>query len=75
MIPMKKRDILRREAIDSSIFRGHELTRFKWATPTRGWADCKNCAAWVTVIVNPAPNEIDIGGPAVAVNCPITDEE
>lgn len=30
---------------------------------------CAKCNKWVQVIVNPQPNEINIGGPAVATNC------
>jgi hypothetical protein len=28
-----------------------------------------NCGKWIQVESNPAPNGIDIGGPAVALNC------
>ena len=33
----------------------------------RATAHCTLCGAWVQVIAHPAPNEIDIGGEAVAV--------
>ncbi len=29
-----------------------------------------SCGAWVQVETNPMPNSIDIGGPAVAIDCP-----
>ena len=42
--------------------------------------ECSQCAdppvtGWVLVKTHPLPNEIDIGGPAVALNCPFTDEQ
>lgn len=74
---------LRREAIVSATARGHKLARFdRWST-TRGHAVCVNesapiigtfpqdtrCLQWVIIDTAPAPNGIDIGGPAVAINC------
>lgn len=67
---------LKREARDAATWRGHRLTPFRtWAwrdattRPTRAHADCRDCGRGVTVDVAPAPNGIDIGGAAVAVNC------
>jgi hypothetical protein len=70
---------LKRQAGAGARWRGHKLG--KWQSPT-GWADdrayaeCGNagCHASVSVDVTPAPNGIDIGGSAVAVNCPDTEE-
>jgi hypothetical protein len=60
---------LQREAARAARFREHRLGRWEehetWAT-----AKCRDCPAQVTVNTKPMPNEIDIGGDAVAVNCP-----
>jgi hypothetical protein len=63
---------LRKEAEIACKFRGHKLG--KWATyhrESRSLANnaCKVCEDWVQCNSNPAPNDIDIGGPAVALNC------
>lgn len=64
---------LKREARESATWRGHKLRPFvtyhdgKVATAT-----CRDCPVSVTVNTHPAPNEIDIGGDAVAINCPAT---
>lgn len=34
-----------------------------------GIATCKVCGAYVGIDSDPWPNGIDIGGPAVAINC------
>jgi hypothetical protein len=34
-----------------------------------GLSTCAICGAWVQVLLNPLPNEIDLGGPAVAQDC------
>lgn len=79
---MRAYDRLRQEATLAAVRRGHKLTRFArsgWrirATkelPTIGLANCTNpnCRAWVLVDTRPLPNGIDLGGPAVAVGCPL----
>lgn len=67
---MKKIDRLIREAKDSMIFRKH--------VPKKAIKDkkqaiilCNDCTGWVQVLTKPWPNEIDIGGNAIAENCPI----
>ena len=46
-----------------------------WAAPWHGEyrsvqsAVCETCGAGVSISTRPLPNEIDIGGSAVAVNC------
>jgi len=66
---------LRREARAAAEARGHALGKFPsvpaWAAAMGGssTAECDTCGAWVQVIAKPAPNEIGIGGSAVAVNC------
>jgi hypothetical protein len=59
---------LMKEAKDAATWRGHTVGRWKFG---KDWAEltCKTCGAWVQVQTNPPPNGIDIGGPAVAINC------
>ena len=33
-----------------------------------------NCCAYVQILPDPAPNQIDIGGTAVSMNCPVSDD-
>lgn len=59
---------LKREARESCEWRGHDMGRF-YAEGKHFTAICRRCSKWVCVTPNPLPNEIDIGGPAVAVGC------
>lgn len=65
------------QAVDAMTWRGHEvdhdrtLTSWPEGGRLRAVLYCKNCPAQVTVDTDPLPNGIDIGGDAVAVNCPI----
>ena len=66
---------LKREALKSTRARGHKI---HWAPPYHGelrslqTGTCTraHCSAWVQTDTRPQPNGIDIGGPAVALNCP-----
>ena len=62
--------LLTAAATVASMDRGHDMV---WQHPpvsaTINNAECKVCGAWVQVNTNPAPNQIDIGGPSVAVDC------
>lgn len=79
---MRRVDRLKREAREAAEWRRHRLTR--WHTvgvgPTahdrryppmiKGYfATCRYCGKGVNVIPNPMPNEIDVSGEAVALNC------
>jgi hypothetical protein len=62
---------LRKRAAQAATWRGHKL---KWShginMGVRLLQNAKcNCGAEVQINTKPAPNEIDIGGDAVAVNC------
>lgn len=61
---------LKQEAREASERRGHEMKRYRrrefWNTP---YAECRHCGAEVDVTTKPAPNQIDIAGEAVAINC------
>lgn len=70
---MKNLDQLKREASRSANFRGHRL---KWGNPfgrANGpkscFARCRKCNMELLIIEQPAPNEINISGEAVALNC------
>jgi hypothetical protein len=67
---------LKRRAREFAALRGHKLGDFvhsDWRPATVATAECAHpgCKAFVTVNAKPAPNEIDIGGDAVAVHCPV----
>ena len=64
---------LRMRAESACETRGHRLG--KWDTrhgESRSLAnnECIGCGAWVQCNTRPQPNGIDIGGTAVALNCP-----
>ena len=64
---------LRRNARLSAYRRGHFLKPFQKDSEDHGniraTTACRHCGMEVQVITKPAPNEIDIGGEAVALNC------
>jgi len=70
----KPLSLLRTEAEESCKLRGHEI---EWRRPLMSKLSnstiqngvCKHCGEWVQLTDNPQPNGIDIGGPAVALNC------
>lgn len=65
-------ETLRREATTACKWRGHSM---RWDKPFEyhgGQAQtgkCRVCGMEVTVMTRPMPNEIDIGGEAVALTC------
>ena len=72
---MRKIERLRKEALESCEWRGHQMRKFeraqKWLRGSQnGLSMCQTCGAWVVINANPAANDIDIGGPAVALICP-----
>ena len=67
---MKSLITLKNEALGSCNFRGHSMG--KWLTVKdrkAATSECEICGAWVQVQTNPAANDIDIGGTAVAMGC------
>ena len=60
---------LRAEANRAARWRGHTMGAWVALTPNRAHAVCDVCGATVTVDTCPAPNDIDIAGSAVAVEC------
>jgi len=66
---------LKSEAKESATWRGHRLDRFSHTTRNGGIhavAFCRNegCTAEVSILTRPAPNEIEVVGRAVALQCP-----
>jgi hypothetical protein len=57
------------EAAEAARLRGHSLGRWEQTGGARWHSQCLRCTAWVQALGNPQPNEIDIGGPAVAIGC------
>lgn len=69
---MTKYESLKNQAKELASNRMHKLGRFTFRlSPNRmvGCAECTVCKAHVTINTNPLPNDIDIGGTAIAVNC------
>ncbi len=60
---------LKKEALASMKFHGHDPSRFRNWSPTLAESHCVRCGKWVQVNTKPAPNEIDVGGTAVALGC------
>lgn len=65
---MTKLERLRKEALKSCQWRGHVMTRFYGDKLSR-FSDCKNCGRYVVITAHPLPNDIEIGGSAIALNC------
>ena len=71
---MNKSEIrkLKKEARDACKRRGHDMKNFVglfMRDRTIYRSKCKRCAMYVDVNTNPLPNQIDIGGTAVAMTC------
>lgn len=73
---MTKLRRLKKEALESCKFRGHRMGRFisynpffEFTSLTTAYAHCKICDKQVTVCTKPLPNEVEIGGEAVALYC------
>lgn len=65
---------LRQEALEGCNFRNHSMGRFSYYHENNiGISLCTNpgCSGYVQILTKPMPNEIEIGGDAVALQCPI----
>ena len=49
--------------------RGHRLSNWVSDRKLTAYNECLNCGTHVTVRVKPMPNQVDISGDAVALNC------
>jgi len=73
---MTKLHRLKQEARESAETRGHKLGRYVEKDGKSALVFCtnKDCVAYAQVKVNPLPNEIEIGGTALALHCPYNPE-
>ena len=62
-------ETLKRKALESCRFRGHEMGAWFPVDFRSATATCRKCARTVMCQWHPAPNEIAIGGEAVALTC------
>lgn len=62
---------LKLEALVACKKRGHDMERFKQHSffLNRHYSHCRRCDVQVEVNRQPMPNQVDIGGEAVALNC------
>lgn len=60
---------LKDDAERAFYWRNHEPQEWVDESYTVATLTCRTCGRWVQVNTLPGPNEIDIGGPAVALNC------
>jgi hypothetical protein len=60
---------LQLDALTSCDFRGHSMVPWIDVKDNVSSSVCSKCRKEVTCTVHPQPNEIDIGGEAVALNC------
>jgi len=74
---MKMRTVkkLKHDAAAACRFRGHKMGPWGFTIAAggmaiRGGSICKQCSMSVQYDTSPPPNGIDIGGEAVALNCP-----
>jgi hypothetical protein len=67
---MRTIEELKAEALDATTLRGHVMKPWTDHSPHLAETTCTQCEAFVQVNTKPMPNEIDIGGPAIAVGCP-----
>ena len=71
---MKHIHTLRHEAVRATAWRGHRMQWSIWTYPGRtpyqhGIGVCQQCGREVSITERPAPNDIEMGGPAVATSC------
>ncbi len=60
---------LMKEAKESAIFRGHNVKNWDVLGNDCYLLECKDCKMQVMVKEFPLPNEIQVGGEAVALSC------
>ena len=64
-----KKAELKEAAFDSCGFRGHDMGEWEDNKEISSISHCVICGKYVQVILKPMPNQIDIGGDALAHNC------
>jgi hypothetical protein len=70
---MTKLQRLQAQARMSAENRGHTLAPFSLLAPGNAVSKCTVCNREVQVLTKPAPNQIDVGGEAVALRCTADD--
>lgn len=60
---------LKKSATTTAKYRGHKMGKWVALDEITAEKTCKNCGMNVHVNIRPLPNEIDIAGRAVALNC------
>lgn len=60
---------LKTSARESCRGHGHDMSPFRHYGPDNAVAECRACGMDVQCLAHPKPNEIAIGGSAVALNC------
>jgi len=72
----QEREVLIEQARQAAERRGHSLTEFVKVRNYPIWeALCVRCGRLAAINLDPVPNEADIYGEALAVNCPEIDGE
>lgn len=68
---MTREERLKKDAMEGVMWRGHRMCIRWYKGDTRRIFTryCVRCKAYVQVNLDPQPNEIEIGGTAVALNC------
>jgi hypothetical protein len=64
--------VLKHLAIEAAAFRGHEIEwepLYKMLSRKIQNGKCRKCGMECQINTNPLPNEISIGGEAIALNC------
>lgn len=73
MAEMSRAQELAKRATDAAAFRGHLMQTWTWHEHSgdriTGSSYCNTCGRGAFITTKPAPNEIDISGEAVALNC------
>lgn len=60
---------LKTSALESCLHRGHDMGRFRSYGPYNAVAECRVCGMDVQCLTRPQPNQIDVAGAAVALEC------
>lgn len=66
---IEKRTALRKKAREAAKSRGHNMVGWFVIDGHRSYMRCSDCNMRVDTNTRPLPNEIDIGGEAIALDC------
>ena len=66
---VNERNQLIQQATRAAKFRGHDMGDWLNCGLNRAISNCRACGMQAVINTNPMPNDIDIGGRAVALNC------